>query len=164
MKLWIGSALFRAIEGPLKGGGSPATRLHRLIHRQLRFIGRRPGIPRLLRSDRLHLANPALRRTITRIVARYRTEVAQVIREGIARGEFRRDVDPDQATRVLAMMVQGVVITWSLSEFSFRLERATDDIWGMLWPALRADRAPGGIQAVPGDGYQLVPGEIGGQS
>lgn len=164
MKLWIGSALFRAIEGPLTDSGSPASRLYLLIHRQLHFIGRRKGIPKLLRSDRLHLANPALKRTITRIVARYRAEVAHLIRDGVERGDFRSDVDPDHAARVLAMMIQGLVITWSLSERSFRLERATDDIWGILWPALRAVEPPTGIPAGSSNAHQSCTSRPGGES
>lgn len=138
MKLWLGSALFRAIERPLHATGSPARRLRQLIRRQLRFIGRREGIPKLLRSDRLHLESPALRRSVTGVMARYQAEVAQLIRIGIERGEFRSDLDSDHIAGMLALVIQGLVINWSLSGFSYRLEHATDDVWNLFWPAVRA--------------------------
>lgn len=138
MKLWLGSALFRAIDRPLHSTGSPSRRLRHLIRRQLRFIGRREGIPKLLRSDRLHLESPALRRSVTAIMARYQAEVAQLVRVGIERGEFRHDLDPEHIARSLALLIQGLVVNWSLSGFSYRLENATEDVWQLIWPAIRS--------------------------
>lgn len=138
MKLWLGSALFRAIEQPLHASGSPARRLRQVIRRQLRFIGRRESIPKLLRSDRLHIDSPVLRRSVTGVMARYQADVAQLIRIGVERGEFRSDLDSEHIARMLALVIQGLVINWSLSGFSYRLEHATDDVWNLVWPAVRA--------------------------
>lgn len=134
---WVGKALFRAIQGSLDGPGSPAERLQTLIRRQLKFISGRKGIPRLLLSDRLHLENPALKRTVLAIMARYTAEVSRLIRDGIDRGEFRTDLDPDRAAEMLIAMIQGLVVRWSLADFSFRLEESADDVWDLLWPAIR---------------------------
>jgi AcrR family transcriptional regulator len=134
---WIGRALFLAIKGTLEGSGSPAHRLRKLIRLQLKFISGRKGIPRLLLSDRLHLENPALKRTVLGIMARYTAEVSRLMRDGMERGEFRSDLDPERAAEMLIAMIQGLVVRWSLSDFSFRLEDAADDVWSILWPALR---------------------------
>lgn len=133
---WIGKALFRSIQGSLDGPGSPSERLRTLIRRQLKFISGRKGIPRLLLSDRLHLENPALKRTVLAIMARYTAEVSRLIRDGIDRGEFRADLDPDRAAEMLIAMIQGLVVRWSLADFGFRLEDSADDVWDLLWPAI----------------------------
>lgn len=133
---WIGRALFRAIGGPLSGSGPAPDRLRQLIDRQLKFISGRKGVPRLLLSDRLHLENPALKRIVLGIMGRYTAEVSRLIRDGQDRGEFRSDLDPDRVAEMLIAMIQGLVLRWSLSDFGFRLDKAGDDVWAVLGPAL----------------------------
>jgi len=133
---WVGRMLFRAIAGPLSGDGSAVQRLRDLIDRQLDFISGRKGVPRLLLSDRLHLENPALKRIVLGIMGRYTAAVSRLIRDGQDRGEFRTDLDPDRIAGMLIAMIQGLVLRWSLSDFSFRLEKSGGDIWAVLGPAL----------------------------
>ena len=133
---WIGKALFGAISGPLSGRGSAEKRLRELIERQLKFISARKGVPRLLLSDRLHPENPALKRIVLGIMGRYTAQVSRLIRDGQDRGEFRSDLEPDRVAEMLIAMIQGLVLRWSLSDFSFQLEEAGDDIWAVLGPAL----------------------------
>lgn len=132
----IGRELFRALRAPLAGSASPAQRLRELIRRQLAFIGARRGLPRLLLSDRLHLENPALKRIVLGIMGRYAGEVSRLLREGVERGEFRSELDPDRTAELLLALVQGLVVRWSLSDFSFRLEAQADEVWALLRPAL----------------------------
>lgn len=134
----IADALFRNISGQFEGDEPADVRLRELIRRQLRFIGHRRGIPRLLFSDRLHLEIPTLRRSLLGVMERYTEAVATLIEEGIWEGRFRADQDPRETARVLISLIQGLVVRWSLSDFAFDLEEEAEGIWRVLGPGLLA--------------------------
>lgn len=133
----VAEALFRNISGLLEGYDPADTRLQELIRRQLRFIGRHRGVPRLLFSDRLHLEIPALRNAVLGVMARYSQAIGGLIEEGIWEGRFREDLDPVETARVLLSVIQGLVVRWSLSGYAFDLEEEADAIWNVLWQGLR---------------------------
>lgn len=135
----IAEALFRTISGLFEGYEPADVRLRELIRRQLRFIGRRRGVPRLLFSDRLHMEIPALRRAVLGVMDRYVEAVAGLIEEGIWEGRFRSDLDPRETARLLISLIQGLVVRWSLSEFAFDLEDEAESIWRILGPGLETD-------------------------
>lgn len=141
---WIARGLFAAM-GPLLEGSGPADwRLRKLIERQLGFIGRHRGIPRLLFSEHLHLDDPTLKREVREVLERYAGRVADLIREGQAQGRFRTGMDPEEAGRLVAAMIQGVVLQWSLYEFESPLESRALGIIQMLDAALGVAQASAG--------------------
>ncbi len=133
---WIGDSLFVALRDVLTSGEPPPLRLRLLIRRHLAFIGRHKGIPRLLLSDRLHLESPHLKRIVLGIMSRYTVEVRRVIEEGIERGEFRDDVDAEMIADMLIALIQGLVLRWSLTDFSLSLDVMADQMWNFLQPLL----------------------------
>ncbi len=133
---WIGDSLFGALRDVLTSGEPPPLRLRLLIRRHLGFISRHKGIPRLLLSDRLHLESPHLKRIVLGIMSRYTAELRHVIEEGIERGEFRDDVDADLIADMLIALIQGVVLRWSLTDFSLSLDGMADQMWHFLQPLL----------------------------
>lgn len=133
---WIAGGLFAAISPVIEGGGPADCRLHTLIERQLGFIGRHRGIPRLLFSERLHLEDPALKGAVRSVLERYSKRVAALIREGQVQRRFRTEMDPEEAGRLVAALIQGVVLQWSLYEFESPLETRAPGIARMLDAAL----------------------------
>lgn len=133
---WIGDSLFGALRGAFTGSGTPSERLRQVIREHLKFIGEHKGVPRLLLSDRLHLESPHLKRIVLGIMGRYTAEVRLVIQEGVDQGEFREDVRADQVAAMVMALIQGIVVRWSLSDFSFSLEAMADEVWEFLEPAL----------------------------
>ena len=137
---WLAGELFRTIEGHLGDDAPPDERLRRLLEAQLAFVGRHKGLPRLLFSDRLHLESPGLKETVQRVMERYTQRVAGLIREGIEAGCFRRDLEPEDAARYVAALVQGLVMRWSVFDFGFRLEDEAGKLWRFLEGALGVGR------------------------
>jgi TetR/AcrR family transcriptional regulator len=134
----VAKAIFTAVTPVVTGGGPADLRLRRVLERQLRFISRHRGLPRLLFSERLHLEDPDLRRTVRGVLDRYTGLLADLIREGQAEGSFRQDIDPAEAARMIAAMMQGLIMRWSLFEFEFALEQQGDALWRMVAGALGA--------------------------
>lgn len=133
---WIGKGMLAALTPILAGGGPADERLRQLLRRQLRFISRRKGLPRLLFSERLHLEDPELKAVVRRIMEAYTARLAALLREGMEHGRFRADLDPEETARLIVALMQGLVMRWSLTDFAMPLEEQGEAVWRLLGPAL----------------------------
>lgn len=133
---FVATGLFAALEGIFSGDMPPDERLRRMLDRQLAFISKRRGVPRLLFSDRLHLEDPELKATVRRIMDRYTERVAGVLHEGKVSGCFRGDLDEAETAKLIAAAFQGLVMRWSLNDFSHPLEMERDALWRFVQAAL----------------------------
>jgi AcrR family transcriptional regulator len=135
---WIASRVLAMANAVRAESGPADARLRQLLDRQLQLIARSPGLPRLLFSERLHQDDPSLKSTVRRVMDAYTESVSGLLREGVAEGSLRADIDPDACAQLIQAMVQGLVMRWSISDFTFPLEAQGETIWQLLEPALRA--------------------------
>ncbi|WP_019624042.1 TetR/AcrR family transcriptional regulator [Thioalkalivibrio thiocyanoxidans] len=138
----IGRKLLDVLTPMFSGRGSADVRLRKLLARQLRFISRRKGLPRLIFSERLHREDPELKAVVRDIIDRYTSRLEELLREGISQGCFRRDLQPAETARLIVAMIQGLVMRWSLSDFEFPLDQQGEVLWRLLEPALRTPEPP----------------------
>lgn len=138
----IAGALFKALEGIFVAEVPADVRLQRMLERQLKFVAKQRGVPRLLFSDRLHLEDPELKATVRRIMSEYTDRLAGIVADGVASGRFRPDLEAESTARFIAATIQGVLMRWSISDFSFSLEQEARPLWEFLWRGL----APTGIE------------------
>lgn len=134
---WVGDSLFKVIGGLFSDSAPADERLHRLILRQLSFMNSHRAIPRVLFSDRLHLESPKLKAVVQKMMEGYVQSLAKMLQQGVQEGTFRADLDSQQVARYIAAMIQGLVMRWSVYEFSFSLEDEAEPLWQFLWPSLR---------------------------
>lgn len=137
---WLASKLFKTLSGCFTGDASADERLQLLIHKQLHFISKHKGLPRLLFSDRLHLESPVLKKAVQKIMNRYTTEVAKLIQQGMKSGHFRDDLDAEKTAYYIAALMQGLVMRWSIFNFNFDLEHEANDIWDFIEHSLKNNR------------------------
>jgi len=90
----------------------------------------------MLFSDRLHVESPVLKQAVKRVMAGYTGRVAGLIRTGVAAGCFAPDLDSEESARYVVAVVQGLIMRWSIFDFSFRLEDEADRLWGFIHAAL----------------------------
>lgn len=102
-------------------GGTPAHRLRSLAATQLRLIQSTPAISAILFSRELHSRNVALRKALFGLMKRFHGLVARSIAEARDAGEFRDDLDPDDAAFLVIALIQGLALRWSLSGRAFGL-------------------------------------------
>lgn len=138
----IADALFRTLEGVFAADLAADVRLRRVLERQLGFVAKQRGVPRLLFSDRLHLEDPELKATVGRIMQEYTARLAGIVEDGVKSGCFRADLEPETTARFIAATIQGLLMRWSVSDFSFSLEKEAEPLWQFVWRGL----APGGGQ------------------
>lgn len=113
------------------------VRLQQLIQKQLLFISKHKGLPRLLFSDRLHLESPALKTSVQKIMSRYVERVAMIIQDGLDSGCFRADLDAEETGRYVAALIQGLIMRWSIFDFGFDLADESDALWRFIHASLR---------------------------
>lgn len=103
------AALSARIHAALDAGGSPRQRLLAYVEAHFDFIAGSPFYPRLVQREFMRTGGRTLSPMASRILERYGKPVYQklgnVIREGIASGEFRK-VDPEQTvTSLLGLII-----------------------------------------------------------
>ena len=130
--------MFKVLEVFFISKGPADERLQELITKQLGFISQQKGLPRLLFSDRLHLESPVLKAAVQKVMTRYMGQVAALIKEGQDTGCFRSDLDPDEASRYVAALIQGLIMRWSIFDYGFTLEKEAEPLWKFLHASLRA--------------------------
>lgn len=133
---WIAENLFKAISAGARPDDPPDEQLRLLIKRQLSFINQHRAIPKVLFSDRLHLESPQLKAALQHVMDRYMKRVTALLHDGIKAGRFREDLDAAETARYVTALIQGLVLRWSIYEFSFSLEEEADLVWKFLWSAL----------------------------
>ncbi len=133
---WISRHLLGLVMAIATGNGSARERLPRLLTRQLEFIARHPGLPRLLFSERVHQDSPVLKQSVGRVMANWTRTVTELIREGQAEGSFRADLDAEETARLILAMIQGLVMRWSISDFQFDLPAQAEAVWRLVAPAM----------------------------
>jgi len=133
---WVAENLFYVLEQLEHDPAPPDERLRRLLQRQLAFIGKRRGIPRVVFSDRLQVESPALKAAVREIYQRLLGRIARLLEEGRVCGCFRADLQPEQDARHIGALLQGTIMRWSVQDFSFPLEDEAEALWRFLRPAL----------------------------
>lgn len=135
---WIAEGLSRLLDQAFASDQPSDERLRLLLQRQLEFISRHRGIPRILFSDRLHAESSRLRAQILAVIEAYERRIQTLLTAGMESGRFRPDLDPQETSRLIVVMVQGLTMRWSLGNFSFPLEKQGEALWRFLWPSLAA--------------------------
>jgi AcrR family transcriptional regulator len=120
--------------------GDESERLQRILRTHLGYVGQMKGFPRFLFSDALHLESPALKQRVQGVMNVYAERLAELLQEGVGNGVFRADLDSASCANFIIANIQGLLMRWSLDDFSYRLEDRLDSLWQFLWPALRTNR------------------------
>jgi len=64
--------------------------------------------------------------------------IMEIIREGVEKGEFRRDVDPDSTALVLLAMADGLSLDWATTNLDFDWKTLTGQVKKMVLEGLMA--------------------------
>ena len=87
----------------------------------LNFVQRTPAVPAILFSQELHSENADLRAIFTKLMARNHAMFSRVVTQEISAGNFRADLDADDAAYLVLALIQGLAMRWSLNDRDFDL-------------------------------------------
>jgi AcrR family transcriptional regulator len=139
---FVAGNVFKVLEGQMLSKNPADIRLKNFIEGHLSMVNKMKGIPRLLFSDRLHVENPELKKTVQGIITKLTENIEQLIKDGMTEGTFRKDVNPEHMARMVVTLVQGSIVRWSIFDFEYKLTDRANEIWNVMWPALRPPQKP----------------------
>jgi AcrR family transcriptional regulator len=123
-----------------RGSGSAADKVTQLVIQHLAPMRERLDFTLAFLRERRFLPEPA-RKRIRAIEKRYERIIERVIQEGVARGEFRVDLDARMATLALLGLGNSAAL-WYGREPGATHERIVESYVELLLRAFRGDAAP----------------------
>lgn len=99
----------------------PAERLNYVITAQLGFISKTPAVPAILFSRELHAENEELRQVFATLMQARHARLSTLIASIVQAGDFRKDLNPDDAAYLILTLIQGLAMRWSLNKRNFDL-------------------------------------------
>lgn len=102
-------------------GATGTTALETMVTGHLGFIQHTPAIPAILFSQELHAENDELRAVFGELITQNHRMFSQAIGRGIAKGQFRHDLDADTAAYLVLSLIQGLAMRWSIANREFDL-------------------------------------------
>lgn len=117
----VAEALTTAWDAALAQAEAPVERVKALIGAQLGQIAGTPAMPMLLFSRELIVENTDLRAAFRGRLATFHGHLAREVEQGQRAHALRSDVAAADAAVLLASLVQGVAIRWSLGARDFAL-------------------------------------------
>lgn len=111
-----------------------------VLLRLAQSLTREPGkSPELLRSLLIaNLSTESVREMFTRVLARGREMVAQILQSGQQRGEVRADLDCALHARIFQQMMLGTMTFWALHPH-LPLSTLVEDAAGLYWQGVRSE-------------------------
>lgn len=111
--------------------GIPADmKLRKVLESHVREVESKSGIPRLVFSEEVHVADTVLRERLVLTIGAYLSVVERVVKEGVDTGVFKHGLGVPETARTFLGMVQFMALRWSLSGFAFSLKGESERLWG----------------------------------
>jgi AcrR family transcriptional regulator len=117
----VAEGMTAAWDKALSGAATPVDRLRALVGAQFDRIATTPALPMLLFSRELNVDNAGLRDAFRARLGALQAHLVREIVAGQAAGELRADVAAADGAALLASLVQGVAIRWTLGARDFDL-------------------------------------------
>ncbi len=137
---WVSEKIFAKFDASVANESDlPRERLEKLITAQLIFLTGHPGVARLIFSNHVYKGPQKLKSVVRKIMNMYIQKLTEQVREGVACGQFRGDVDPDVAARLMVSTIQGVIVRWSIHDFGFDLQEEVRPLLKLIFRALDKD-------------------------
>jgi AcrR family transcriptional regulator len=111
---------------------SSIEKLKALVHGQLKLFADNPPYAIVVLSDGLYKNEKELHDKIFHIMQKGKSTFVGIIEEGQAAGEIRNDISSDQIAFVIMGSVRLKVTQWSMSGFSFDLQKRGEILFNTL--------------------------------
>jgi AcrR family transcriptional regulator len=115
---------------------TPLQVLEHALQSHVSGIEQRQGVSFQVIAEVVSLGDKELNRQVSDALDRYTGRIRDLLSAGIEAKEVREEVDPEVAALAVASMIQGLVNSWSLSNYGFNLEERYELLWDILREAL----------------------------
>jgi AcrR family transcriptional regulator len=119
----IEDTLLFAIEEAARARRDPLDKLFDIFLSHLSYAEQRKGITFIIMNETLSLKDKGLQDKMFGVIDRYLKTIKLILKEGIASGRFRGELDLVSASLSFFGMVQSTVTIWALSGFKYSLRK-----------------------------------------
>ncbi|ACO03723.1 MAG TPA: TetR/AcrR family transcriptional regulator [Persephonella sp.] len=112
-------------------GKTTEEKLKILYREHLNLIERTKVLPRIVFADEIHLGEDK-REKLKDAIFFYRDSIQKIIKEGIEKGEVKKSVDPEIATRFFLGSIISSSLYWMLSGMKYSLSEESDKLSDFL--------------------------------
>jgi TetR/AcrR family transcriptional regulator, fatty acid metabolism regulator protein len=116
----------------------PLEQLRVLLARHVQFIKENQALPRVVFSEEVYDGRPGRRRAMFRTIQTYLDRVADIVRDGQAKGLVRKDLDPGTVAVMFLGLIQPAAVLWQMSEGEFDVTAHAERAWKVFVEAIRA--------------------------
>jgi TetR/AcrR family transcriptional regulator, fatty acid metabolism regulator protein len=129
------SALWRAIAGE----PDAVAKLRRLVTMHFEILEREPELAEVVQVE-LRQGQKFFRGPATQEIAAYFALIASVLEEGVASGQFRRDLPVKVATKMLFGAMDQMATSWVLGKRGYRLVDTAPTVADLFLQGIAANR------------------------
>jgi AcrR family transcriptional regulator len=118
----IEHTLLSTIQDAAKDSKDPAQKLKGIFLTHLSYSERRKGLTYIIINEALNMKDSGLQKNMFKVLDRYLETIKSILREGIKKGSFRKELDVTSAGIAFFGMIQSLVTFWALNDFAYYLK------------------------------------------
>ena len=103
-----------------------------ILRTHLSKIEQRRGISFQVIAEIISFGDKKLNKQVYDDIQKYLQRFRELLDNGIKSGSIREDIDSEATALLLFVMIQGLVNTWALSNYSFDLTEQYDELWNVF--------------------------------
>lgn len=108
----------------------------RVFKYHISHIIQRKGVSFQVIAEIISLGDKKLNKKVFAVINNYTTRIKDVLEKGMKAGILKQDIDLEGAANLYFGMIQGLVNTWALSQYSYDLERKYVSVWHIFLNAI----------------------------
>ena len=118
-------------ETELSSTGGPYTpeTLEIIIKDHMSHVVQRRGVSFQVIAEIISLGDKRLNKKVYEVINKYTSRIRDILAEGLKAGVIRQDIDLEAAATLFFGLMQGLVNTWALSQYSFNLQEKYASTW-----------------------------------
>ncbi len=110
--------------------------LEKIIRDHMCRIVRRRGVSFQIIAEIVSLGDNKLNEKVYGVINKYTGCIKAILSEGVKAGVVKEDIDLDAAATLFFGMTQGLVNTWTLSQYKFNLWERYASLWNVFRKAI----------------------------
>ena len=103
-----------------------------ILRSHLSKIEQKRGVSFQVIAEIISFGDKKLNKQVYDDIQKYLQRFRELLDNGIKSGSIREDIDSEATALLLFVMIQGLVNTWALSNYSFDLTEQYDEMWNVF--------------------------------
>tara|TARA_B100000029_G_scaffold512351_1_gene608759 strand:+ start:719 stop:1363 length:645 start_codon:yes stop_codon:yes gene_type:complete len=132
----VEESLFQAISRATRSDRHALERLEHMLELHVSYVELRQGISFVVITEAAQFEEPRVRSAGRRLVEKYLSLVAEIISQGVDKGEIDHTVSPDAAAMIFFGMIQSAVTRWLFDPLNHPLGENSVSMWKLFRTSL----------------------------